>query len=625
MIKQTIIFIFFFSIVFGCSEKRADYTSERVMAIDPHSYARPEEVIVRHIELNLTVDFEKQSLYGLARVHFDVLKPGAPLTLDVGKGLQIEAVKNDDAMEANYTIGHEDPIKGRYLQIELDNEAQFVEVHYTTSADASALQWLEPAQTAGKQKPFLFTQSQAILARTWIPLQDSPGIRFTYSARIHVPEGMMALMSAANPMEVQSDGQYTFEMDQPIPAYLMALAVGDLAFEAIGDRTGVYAEPSMLEKAVFEFAETEKMLEIAESLYGPYLWDRYDILLLPPSFPFGGMENPRLTFATPTILAGDRSLTSLIAHELAHSWSGNLVTNATWNDFWLNEGFTVYFEYRIMEKLYGADYAEMLATISYEDLQEELENLAATNRMELSSLKANLDNVNPDDGVSPIAYDKGYFFLRRLEELTGRDAFDEFLMKYFDTHEFDVMDTEYFLSYLKSELLEPQSVNLSDEQLQDWIYGTGLPADMPQVKSARFEKVDTEVNKFMKGMNAGELNTNQWSTHEWLFFLRMLPKDLAMEQMQDLDNTFNFTASKNAEIFAVWALYIIRNEYQPGFNALESFLIETGRRKFLMPLYKEMLLYPEMATYALEIYQKARSNYHFVAQNSLDELLIQPG
>ncbi len=433
--------------------------------LDPHSAAHPELVGVQHVDLDLKVDFEQHQIDGIALLHLKRVADSDRLWLDT-HGLQIKKIELVEAWpeelnaearlswassgNAKFELHESRPFLGQPLEVVIEPNAAAVRVHYRTTKESAAVQWLSADQTSGKRHPFLFTQSQAILARTWIPCQDTPAVRTTYSAIVHVPTELIALMSATNPTDRAADGVYRFEMRQPIPSYLFALAVGDLEFRALGKRAGVYAEPTVVEAAAYEFAETERMIAAAEKLYGPYRWERYDMLVLPPSFPFGGMENPRLTFVTPTVLAGDRSLVSLIAHELAHSWSGNLVTNATWNDFWLNEGFTVYFEHRIMEAVFGRDYDEMLALLGMRGLKEQLRELPQRDTW----LKLDLTDRDPDDGMTDVAYDKGYLFLRTVEEAVGRDRFDKFLRDYFDTYAFKSMTTEQFVSYLNEKLLE---------------------------------------------------------------------------------------------------------------------------------------------------------------------------
>ena len=428
-------------------------------------------------------------------------------------------------------------------------------------------------------------------------------------------------MSASNPKEKNTTGIYQFTMRQPIPSYLLALSVGDIKFHEISKRSGIYAEPSLVDTAAWEFADLEKMIAGAEALYGNYRWDQYDVIVLPPSFPFGGMENPRLTFATPTILAGDRSLTSLIAHELAHSWSGNLVTNATWDDFWLNEGFTVYFEHRIMEKLYGRDYSEMLALLALQDLHETVDDMKAKNQYGDTKLKLNLVGRNPDEGVTDIAYDKGYFFLRSIEEQHGRDKFDRFVKDYFNENAFKAMDTDGFITYLKNYYQTKYNISIEDSFLNAWIFTEGLPATCPKPVSTRFEKVDAFSQQWK---NSGKLDSHQakdWSTHEWLHFLKNLPDSLTESQLQSLDKFGRFTASGNSEILTAWLTITIRDHYTPANARLEEFLINTGRRKFLNPLYKELVKTGEGKKLAKAIYEKARPNYHFVATNTFDKLI----
>lgn len=608
----------------GCqrsSEHPREIIDQDKMVIkDPHSFADVREAKMSHLNWNAVVNFNEHIINGVATIQFIAAHSATELILDT-KELTIQEVVWPDGSEAEYRLGDEVQFLGQPLHIQLKEGMDSVTIKYKTSKMAEALQWLSPQQTAGKEYPFLFTQSQAILARSWIPLQDSPGIRFSYNATVKVPADLLALMSAENPQEKNDSGVYQFKMEQPIPAYLMALSVGDLEFSSLGDRSGVYAEPSVIEKAAYEFGDLENMISAAEYLYGPYQWDRYDIIVLPPSFPFGGMENPRLTFATPTILAGDRSLTSLVAHELAHSWSGNLVTNATWDDFWLNEGFTVYFEQRIMEALYGRDYAEMLASLSYQGLQDEIQELIAEGKAADTKLKLSLEGRNPDDGMTAIAYDKGYLFLRSIEEEVGREKFDAFLKKYFSENAFEVMTTEDFLDYIQSNLYATNALEYPEERLTSWIYEEGLPEDAPIPTSDKFAKVEAQLEKWIEGTPAKQLNTEEWSSHEWLHFVRSLPDTLEQEKVRELDEAFVFTLTGNTEVLTAWLVKAIQYKYDDAYNKLEKFLTETGRRKFLMPLYKELIKTNEGEIMAREIYDKARPNYHYVSSSSIDELL----
>ncbi len=587
---------------------------------DSHSFAQPQKARIVHLDWQAEVSFVNKVIKAKAIYKIQGSKRAKEIILDT-KNLLIDSVfLNDTIAIENFKLGEKDEILGQALRIPIDNQTQSVSIIYSTRPEAEALQWLSPEQTAGKEFPFLFTQSQAILCRSWIPIQDSPGIRFTYTADVKVPEGFMALMSAKNPQEIDSTGNYSFQMENPIPAYLMALAVGQLDFAELGDRTGVYAEPLTLEKASAELEDVEEMLSTAETLYGPYHWGRFDILMLPPSFPFGGMENPMLTFATPTILAGDKSLTSLIAHELAHSWSGNLVTNATWEDFWLNEGFTVYFENRIVESLYGKEYADMLALISYKDLQQEMAEMIQNDQSADTQLKLNLENRNPDDGMTSIAYDKGFFFLKTLEKLAGRSNFDVFLRNYFQEHAFQSMNTKSFILYANQYLIAKYKISDSDDLLNEWIYKSGLPEGFEPPSSTKFEEVDTFLDTWLENPK-DSLNQLNCCTHEWLHFLQQLPDSIGKEEMQMIDLQKSFTDSGNAEILTEWFKLSIKNNYYVAYPNMETFLIETGRRKFLMPLYSELIKTEQGKSLASRIYRKARPNYHFVSYNSLDKLL----
>ncbi|MGY2874618.1 leukotriene-A4 hydrolase [Marmoricola sp. URHA0025 HA25] len=587
-------------------------------ADDPHSHAEPGRIAVRHLALDLEVDFDERCLGGSVRIDLERHTEGATeLVLDTWQ-LEISEVTLGDGTPAAFHLGPHDPVFGSRLAVAVGG-ADSVVVRYRTHAAARALQWLGPAQTSsGKQ--FLFTQSQAILARSWVPLQDTPSVRFSYDATVRVPADLLALMSASNPTQRTSDGVYRFSMPQRVPSYLMALAVGDLEFRPLGDRSGVYAEPTVLEAAAYEFAETEDMMAAVERLYGPYRWDRYDLLVTPPSFPYGGMENPRITFVTPTLLAGDRSLMSLVAHELAHSWSGNLVTNSTWSDVWLNEGFTTYLETRIVEEVYGAEYATMLLQLYRQDLTRLLPRLDAS----ATVLAQDLSGRDPDEGATRIAYDKGSLFLRMLERAVGRERFDPFLRAYFDHFAFQPVDTPMFLARLRSELLEPAGVSPEEIFLDAWVHGPGLPDNAPVWASTAFVQVDRQVESLVAGGAVADLRTGGWSTYEWIHLIRALPVE-GTTLLAELDRAFGLTDSRNDEILVTWLVVALESGYVLEVaqvdTALEAFLVRQGRVKFLRPLYEALMRTERGALRAREIYAVARPGYHPVATRVIDRVV----
>ena len=594
-------------------------------AEDFHSYSNPQAVKVRHVDLDWNVLFDKKILQGTATLNVEraTNAKNEPLILDT-RDLQIEKVETSsdgkNYKTTDFQLGAPDKILGASLTVQLPANTKFVRVFYSTSPTASGLQWLAPEQTAGKKSPFMFSQAQAIHARSFIPLQDSPQIRVTYSARVRTPKNLLAVMSAEGNSQNNNarNGDYRFTMTKPIPPYLIAIAVGDLQFRSLGKRTGVYTEPSMIEKSAFELADTEKMVAATEKIYGSYRWGRYDLLVLPPSFPFGGMENPMLTFATPTILAGDKSLVSLVAHELAHSWSGNLVTNATWRDFWLNEGFTTYLERRIIEAVYGKPRREMEATLGRRSLEEELAGMDERDEI----LHVDLKGRDPDDGFTGVPYEKGALFLRYLEETVGRAQFDKFVRNYFDAHAFQSITTETFVDYLNRNLLNANPNLVSRADIDEWIYKAGLPRNAPVPQSDTFTKVAAQAQNFISGKTtATQIQTKSWTTQEWLHFLTSLPQDLGAGRMAELDKALNLTNRGNSEIAFQWLLMSIKNNYAAANPRLEEFLTSIGRRKFVRPLFAELAKTPEGTKRANVIYAKARSGYHPITQSSVDQIL----
>ena len=594
--------------LFSCQSK---INHETLQVDDQHTAASRTDARVQHLSLDINVDMNKHIISGFAKYALKEHLNSDTIYFDT-KDLKISKVTDiDNKKELNFKVLDRDKILGSALEVVLNASTKNIAIEYSTSENAAALQWIDSS--------FLYTQSQAILARSWIPCQDGPGIRFTYDAKVRVPNKFLALMSAENPQSKNDSGIYYFKQTRPIPSYLMALSVGDLHFKSLSENTGVYALPDQLDVCAKEFVDLPKMLKAAESLYGKYQWNRYDVLVLPASFPFGGMENPELTFATPTIIAGDKSLVSLLAHELAHSWSGNLVTNATWNDFWLNEGFTVYFERRIMEAIEGKEYNDMLQVLGYQDLQEELKSFGPNNPD--TKLFLDLKDRDPDDGLTDVAYEKGALFLIHIERIVGREKFDTFLKNYFQSNAFKTMDTKGFIAYLNENLIGNDKDLLQKINAEGWIYQSDLPSDIPSITSKRLNDIDVVLTKYSKGEKLTNLSFNNWSSHEYLYFIRGLAKDLSLAQLNEIKGKFNFAECGNSELQAAWFEHAIKHQYKVDYPALEIFLVKVGRRKFLMPLYSALIETKEGKEIAKEIYKKARRNYHFVAIQSLDELL----
>lgn len=601
----------FGSAVTACSKGETPSTSNiskptASSRTDYHSFSNPDDIRVKHIALDLNVDFTSKTLQGSATLEVQRQTENAKTIILDTRELSVSKAQCGEEF-IDFRWGEQDQHLGTALELDLPEACNKVTIHYTTSPEASGLQWLTPEQTAGKKHPFLFSQAQAIHARSFIPLQDSPGVRVTYEAIIHTDPELMAVMSASNDPSAERNGEYHFSMPQPIPSYLIAIGVGDLHFKAMGERTGVYAEPAYLEAAAKEFEDTEAMLIATENVYGKYRWDRYDLLILPPSFPFGGMENPRLSFITPTVLAGDKSQVSLIAHELAHSWSGNTVTNATWRDLWMNEGFTTFLTYRIMEIVYGKDREAMEFVIGHRDLEDDLGDLDPQDTL----LTIDLTGRDPDAVFSNVPYEKGALFLRELEQNVGRETFDDFLMGYFDHFAFQSITTQQFLDYLQANLLADHPEAISPERLQEWIFAPGIPAGAPEPNSPAFAQVDSARTAWLRGeQNASQLDTTDWVMHQWLHFLQKMPEDLTVQQMAELDKAFGFTDTQNNEVAHVWLMLAVQHRYEPANERLYNYLVGIGRNKFVKPLYKALSETPEGKAFASKAFAEARKGYH---------------
>jgi len=611
----------------ACQSEQLPVHTTPATGPDEHSYAQPAQVAIEHLALDIMLNFDVNTIAGTATYTLDWKDQHArTLMLDTRDLtiIKVEADTNTGWEPLPFTLDTPDPILGARLLIEIEtpqHPAQ-IRVTYRTSPDASGLQWLTPEMTEGKHTPFMFSQSQAIHARSWVPLQDTPSVRFTYSARVTTKADVMVLMSADNAPNAARGGEYHFEMPQPIPSYLLAIAAGDLVFAPISGRSGVWAEPSMVHQAAKEFADTEKMIAVAENLYGPYRWGRYDLLVLPPSFPFGGMENPRLTFATPTVIVGDKSLVSLIAHELAHSWSGNLVTNASWKDIWLNEGFTTYVQSRIIEALYGIDVAEMEREIDQSDLIAELKDMPEADQV---LALPPLPGRDPDEALSGVPYHKGAWFLQFLEQRFGRDTFDAFLRAWFDAHAFQSVNSDQFIEYLNTHLLPKNADALTQDELTQWLFNPGIPSIAPPAHSRALAAVDAASRAFAEHGTMPDIRAakDTWSTHEWVRFIDRLGQTLAPEQLAELDNAFHFSGTSNGEIAMRWYPLTIRSGYTQAQNDAARFIQRVGRRKLILPIYNELIKTPHGLALAREILAEARAGYHPITTATVEKLIAE--
>ncbi|WBQ02113.1 M1 family metallopeptidase [Kribbella sp. CA-293567] len=577
------------------------------MSHDRHSYAEPALVRTTHLALDLDLDFAAKVLSGTATHTLAWSGPGDRLVLDT-RDLTILAVDGAAGSEwepLEYSVSVPDDELGSALTVRTGQHEQ-VRVSYRTAPTATGLQWLEPSMTAGGMMPFMFSQSQAIHARSWVPVQDTPGVRFSYSAHVTAPPELMVLMSADNGTESRRTGSYDVVMPEPIPSYLLAIAAGDLVFERIGERSGVWAEPEMAKRAAAEFSDTEEMMRVTEALFGPYRWGRYDLLVLPPSFPYGGMENPRMTFATPTVVIGDKSLVSVVAHELAHSWSGNLVTQDSWDDIWLNEGFTSYVENRIVEAVYGTEFAVMETAIKQHATVVKLDPLSAAEQaVELPGLNHRAQ-YHGTTGLGPL---KGCWFLAWLEERFGREVFDPFLRGYFDRFAFRSINSEDFAGHLREHLLDEHPGVVTEAEIAAWLDQPGIPAFAERAVSARFEVVDEGRERWLA---TGEVpdGAKHWTTQEWLRFLDAAPDRLTAEQLQQLDREFALTGTANGEIARRWYSIVAASTYTPAYDELAGFLTRVGRMKLVLPVYRALAGTGSGREFADQVFAAAKPGYH---------------
>jgi leukotriene-A4 hydrolase len=580
---------------------------------DPHSYNDDVQPETESLSWKARVDFHARRLHAEATLLLKEASAG-PLDLDT-RELEIRSVVDDQGRPLSFHLSPPEPILGSRLRVELPPGTRELTIRYRTSPGASALQWLTPAQTAGGEYPYLFSQCQAIHARSVVPLQDTPRIRLRYRAELTVPKELKAVMAAreVGREERGVEAVERFEMPEPIPPYLLAFAVGRLAPKELGPRSRVWAEPEVLEAAAEEFEDVDAMLRAAEALFGPYDWERFDLLTMPPSFPYGGMENPRLTFLTPTLLAGDKSMVSVVAHELAHSWTGNLVTNASAEHFWLNEGFTVFAERRILEALYGPELAALHTALGRRALEDAVRHFREHPR--LTALRTHLTGVDPDESFSQIPYEKGFLFLRALEAAVGRDAFDGFLRRYLESHRFQALTTEQFISFTEREL--PGA--LEKVGADAYLFRPGIPESAPVPRSGRLERLER-----LKDRVPSEEEVKDWTPAEWQLYIEWLPEKTGREVFQQLDERFHLTRSRNSEVLVSWLAAALRAGWEPALERTETFLGEVGRMKYLKPLYGQLAANPAGKELARGLFRRYAERYHPIARAAVESILNRP-
>ena len=582
--------------------------------LDPHSYFDTEQPRAKHVRLDWTVDFDAHRLTD--EVTLELEKPGSgPFDLD-SKELTIESVRDQKGREVPFELGEHDEVLGRRLRLTLPDATTAVTIRYATSGEAIALQWFAPEQTAGRKHPFMYSQCQAIHARTIVPIQDTPRVRVSYSAAVTVPEALAVVMSAgpAGEKKAAKAGSKTwlFEMPQPIPPYLLAIAAGDLESRDLSPRSRVWAEPQLVDKAASEFAEVERMIKTAESIFGPYDWDRFDMLVLPPAFPYGGMENPRMTFLTPTVIAGDRSLVDVVAHELAHSWTGNLVTNATAEHFWLNEGFTTWAERRIFEAMHGPDKVVLSWAIGQRALDDSVKRFGEGSP--LTKLRTELQGVDPDESFSSIPYEKGSRFVTTMERAVGRERFDQFMLAYMKRFRFQSITSEEFIAFL-DEQLPGTSAKVN---AKEWLYETGMPANAPVFRSPKLEELTALAQGIEKRQRPTAEQIRSWTPSEMLIYLQQLPRKLDRATLQWLDDNLALSGRGNYEILVEWLTIAAGSDYEPAFPRIREVLLTVGRMKYLRPLYKALAGTPRTQNLAREIYGAGKAAYHSLSRRVIE-------
>lgn len=578
---------------------------------DIFSAAETAAVRVRHLELDLEVDFAARRIRGTATHTIENLAATDRFIVDT-RDLEILGATIDGSA-TTWSLG-EPTAAGRALSIGITPSTRSVRIEYETTRTSGGLYWLMPLQTFGDEAPFLFTLGQPDRTRDWIPIQDTPGVRMSYGATIRVPPGLLALMSARNPTATSPDGTYRIEMPYPIPPYLIALAVGRLEFRSLDGRSGIYAEPVVLDDAMHDLSYVPEMMGATEEFLGAYPFERYDLVLLPPSFPAGGMENPMLNFINvASVVSGNRESPplphGLIAHELAHSWAGDLVTCGTWSDTWLNEGFATYYASRIMEAMRGFEIGEIGHWFDRSGFESYVQQTADSRR---EVLHIDFRPGDPLSIFSPTSYNKGSLFLKMLEDRMGRETFDRFARSYFARYANGWVDDRAFLDHLARYVPDGDAL-----LLEAWIYEPGLPSNVTApARSTLWDRIAVEAGRFRSGAAASSLDTNGWTSYEHGLFLWQIT-DLVGGRIAELDAEFGYSTMATPSIH--WFLAVASRLYAPGIPMLESYLRRATWNA--LPIFERLSQTAGGRAWAIALYESVRPHYVEGMQSYIDAIL----
>lgn len=589
--------------------------------IDVNTYSNFEEIIQKNVELDVSIDFEKQQMYGTVQTEYEILNPSLnKIILDLhGPDIsQINLITEDyDEIPLEYEIYDKNEDKealGTPLIINLEslkkeNNDEYekifkdklvtINIKFNTNEKCNGIQYLTKEQTHSKQYPFMFTQCEAIQCRTLFPCQDTPSVKAKYKVKTSIESPLTFLFGGIAKSHYSDSSTkkkiMLFEQNIPIPSYLVAFVAGDLEFAKISKRCGVWAERGLASKAANEFIDAEKYIEIAENyLNHPYEWQTYNILVLPFSFPFGGMENPNLTFVTPALLAGDRSMSNVIGHEISHSWTGNLVTNKNWANFWVNEGFTKFMERKLDKNLLGEDMSNLESIVGNNSLISAIKMYGEDSHF--TSLSPDFSGIDPDDGFSTIPYEKGYQLLVYLEEKVGEDMFREIMSKYIDTFKYKSVDWTDFKQIYEEYVTEKMNRSNSRKILNSidwnkWVTEKGFPSYKMEFKSKYTKEVEDLIGQFLDGKENPENALKifkEWHTNVKLTFLDEIKKDVKNfdeDLILKIKKELNLVEEYNDDVKALWYEITLDKKLDIEIENIKQFLQTHGRLKYLKPLY----------------------------------------